>query len=529
MRNFTVQLMNYRCFSGQTPTTWSFNGEALTSFVGPNNAGKSTFLRLFYELRPVFRQLQQQSLIGQFVTQKNIGLMYDGVGDPAEIPNFHSAEPVVLDFSISEDLEAHDLSRVRLTMNRATSGWAGRVWTGPTQVELNVQPGQGFPGQVSTPRGMVPVQTSKFANFMESLISRTLYVPAYRNLINQGGGIYYDITVGQDFVKTWDLWKGGDKVEQRRTILNILADIKDVFGFSELNAEATPGKDTLQITVDGRSERIRELGAGLSQFIMVLGNVAMKKPEILFIDEPELNLHPALQTKFLSALAKYTTHIVYASHSIGLARAAEHVYSVTRVGETSTIKQLPATRSYAELMGEMSFAAYQELGFEQILCVEGIHDVLAIQQFLRLLRLDQKIVVIPLGGSAFINPNTAPQLSELTRITSKVGVLIDSEKSAAAQPLCQAREGFVNVCQSLGITVHVTVRRAFEHYLTDAAVKKAKGPGFRALQPYEDFNTFPQAWSKDENWRIAQHMTAADLVATDIGVWLKGLNGAVKP
>jgi hypothetical protein len=27
--------MNYRCFSGNTPTTWTFKGDALTSFVGP--------------------------------------------------------------------------------------------------------------------------------------------------------------------------------------------------------------------------------------------------------------------------------------------------------------------------------------------------------------------------------------------------------------------------------------------------------------------------------------------------------------
>ena len=174
-------------------------------------------------------------------------------------------------------------------------------------------------------------------------------------------------------------------------------------------------------------------------------------------------------------------------------------------------------------MGEMSFAAYQELGFEQILCVEGIHDVLAMQQFLRLLSLDQKVVIIPLGGSAFINPNTGPQLNELKRITTRIAVLIDSEKDSAAQPLSPGRQAFVDVCQSLGIKVHVTLLRAFEHYLTDAAVKKAKGASFRALQPYEDFNTFPQAWSKDENWRIAQYMKPSDLSATDIGVWLAGL------
>jgi hypothetical protein len=54
-------------------------------------------------------------------------------------------------------------------------------------------------------------------------------------------------------------------------------------------------------------------------------------------------------------------------------------------------------------MGEMSFAAYQELGFEQILCVEGIHDVLAAQQFLRLLGLDQTFVVIPYLANAVRN------------------------------------------------------------------------------------------------------------------------------
>jgi energy-coupling factor transporter ATP-binding protein EcfA2 len=371
--------------------------------------------------------------------------------------------------------------------------------------------------------GTAPLQTEEFTTWMQCLISRTIYLPAYRNLINQGGGTYYEIAVGQDFIKLWDSWKNGDNVTQRRTILEVLADIKAVFGFKDLNAEATPQKDTLQITVDGRSERIRELGAGLSQFIIVLGNVAMKKPEVLFLDEPELNLHPALQDKFLTALAKYARHIVYASHSLGLARAAGHVYSVRREGGTSVIKPLPGTRSYAELVGEMGFASYQELGFEQILCVEGIHDVLAIQQFLRLLGLDRTFVVIPLGGSAFINPQTGPQLNELKRITLRVAALIDSERSSAAEALSAARQGFLNECQSLQIKAHATDRRAFEHYLTDAAVKKAKGPGFRALTPYEDFNTFAGAWAKDENWRIAQHMTAAELLETDLGVWLSGL------
>src|ERR1700722_458779 len=336
MRNFSLKLMNYRCFSGPTPISWSFNGETLTSFVGPNNAGKSTFLRLFYELRTVFTLLSQQQHLAQFATLKGVGLAFHGVGDNVEIPAFQSTEPVVLEFGIS--VERHnELCGVRLTMDRTTAGWEARIWVGPTRKEQIIPPGQGFPGQIQTPSGVLPVQTTEFTKWMDALVTRSLYVPAYRNLINQGGGTYYDMTVGQDFIKTWDSWKSGDNVTNRRTILDVMADIKGVFGFRDFNAEPTPSKDTLQITVDGRSERIRELGAGLSQFIVVLGNVAIKRPDILFVDEPELNLHPALQSKFLTALAKYAKHIVFATHSIGLARVAEHVYSVAREGGTSVI------------------------------------------------------------------------------------------------------------------------------------------------------------------------------------------------
>jgi hypothetical protein len=214
MRKFSIQLMNYRCFSGEAPTNWTFNGDVLTSFVGPNNAGKSTLLRFFYELRPVFAILAQPAQIGNLIIHRNMGLAFHGVGDAAEIPSFQSTGPVILEFSISVDREA-DLSRVRLTMDRVTSAWGARVWTGPGYKELTIQAGQGFPGQVHTSNGTVPLQTEEFTAWMQCLISRIIYLPAYRNLINQGGGVHYEIAVGQDFIKLWDSWKNGDNVTQR--------------------------------------------------------------------------------------------------------------------------------------------------------------------------------------------------------------------------------------------------------------------------------------------------------------------------
>jgi AAA domain, putative AbiEii toxin, Type IV TA system len=521
MRKFTIELMNYRCFSG-APVRWTFAGEGLTSFIGPNNAGKSTFIRLAYELRSVFQSLAQH--LSVFATTQR-ALNFDGTEDVAEVPSFGTQGPVVIDLAI-EASDPAQLTRVRMSMDRRSGAWTPLLFTRTAGGEVIEAPLVGrFPPIVTANGQQTQMLLTEFTQWAASLSQRLMYIPAYRNLINQGGGTYYDIQVGTDFIKTWDVWKSGGNVGNRRLILEVISDIKSIFGFSELPVDANPEKTTFQIVVDGRSERIRELGAGLSQFIIVLGNVAIKRPEMLFIDEPELNLHPALQLKFLNALAKYSKHVIYASHSIGLARAAERAYSVTREASGSVIKPLPAVNSYAELLGELSFSAYRELGFERVLCVEGLHDVRPMQTFLRLFELDQKTVVIPLGGGQFIAANRGPELAELLRITDKLAILIDSEKAGAEQPLSPERQAFVDACRELGINVHVTERRAFEHYLSDAAVKAAKGDASRALTPYEDFTTFAQAWPKRDNWRIAERMTAEELADTDVGCWILEMRG----
>ena len=51
---------------------------------------------------------------------------------------------------------------------------------------------------------------------------------------------------------------------------------------------------------------------------MVLLNIAIKKPSFILIDEPEINLHPSLQIKFLDILERYASNgVLYATHSVG--------------------------------------------------------------------------------------------------------------------------------------------------------------------------------------------------------------------
>src|SRR5712671_4868389 len=49
-----ITLKNYRCFPDTNPAKITLR-DGFTSFVGVNNAGKSSLLKFFYEFRPIFQ------------------------------------------------------------------------------------------------------------------------------------------------------------------------------------------------------------------------------------------------------------------------------------------------------------------------------------------------------------------------------------------------------------------------------------------------------------------------------------------
>jgi hypothetical protein len=173
-----------------------------------------------------------------------------------------------------------------------------------------------------------------------------------------------------------------------------------------------------------------------------------------------------------------------------------------------------------ELLGELSYSGYHMLGFRTILLVEGATDLKVVQQFLRRMKKDHEIVLLPLGGSQLISSNAAPHLAEIMRITDSVSVLIDSEKDSEGGKLSEDRATFVQVCNELAIKCHVLERRAIENYFTDTAIKKVKGDKYRALEPFERLKDLTPAWSKVENWRIAREMTLSELKGTDLGQFI---------
>ena len=134
--------------------------------------------------------------------------------------------------------------------------------------------------------------------------------------------------------------------------------IRRIFGYSSLDIQANNGRNDFVITIDNKRNLLSTIGAGFSEFLVVLSGLATSEAAFVFIDEPESHLHPALQTEFVAALKSYASSgVVFATHSIGLARtAAQRIYTVRRDGSHSTVREWAKTGRLSELIGESGSA-----------------------------------------------------------------------------------------------------------------------------------------------------------------------------
>jgi hypothetical protein len=513
-----ISVSNYRCFTDAHPARFEI-GPGFTAFVGVNNSGKSSLLRLLYDFRDLFKLFTDAEVVRTIAEGKPYAL---GSGSELRdaLSNLNSRP---MRIGLKTERETPDTAPVELeiTYNRDAS-----------LSFTHVQPED---RAYLSPSGLYP--DAALESLMNTL-GDAMYVGPFRNILNfspafTGTGyslerpVYHDVFMGQQFVDAWKRWKLGRDRSGNELAWPITEDLARIFGLKRLEINASEADRSLKIFIDGKSYQLEELGSGLAQFIVVLTNAAFRKPAFILIDEPELNLHPALQLDFLTTLASYArVGVVFATHNLGLARSVgERIYSTTRIPEGScAVRRLEATPRLPEFLGELSFSAHRELGFDKLLLVEGATEVPTMQQFLRKLGKEREVMLLPLGGAATINGRTGPmQLEEVLRITPQVHVLIDSERTAPEDALSPDRAAFVDSCKALGIPVHVLERRATENYLSERAIQFVKGSEFRALEPFQPFNKHPNRWGKAENWKIAAEMTKEEILDTDLGKFLATL------
>jgi energy-coupling factor transporter ATP-binding protein EcfA2 len=354
------------------------------------------------------------------------------------------------------------------------------------------------------------------------LLSETLYVGPFRNVINVGGERnYFDLPIGTEFITQWANSQEGP-LAQAKIVQSVVDDIEEIFGIARLEIKATGDRRYLHATINRERFDISELGSGLAQFVAALYVAKTNSPAYLLIDEPEANLHPSLQLDFLTRLAASTRRgLLFATHSVGLARsAANRIYSVHKpsIEAPSRIRPYEALPDVATFLGELSYSGSYDLGFSKLLFVEGVTDVTVFEELLKKRGVAHKVTILSLGGSGGIGANSGKVLLQVKQITPNVFAVIDSERR---QPdaLGPPQRAFADACKKLDVKHLIMERRSIECYFPEYAVQAVFGESAHSLGPYD---SLPSFWRnrKQDNWRVALETKWDDIANTDLGRFL---------
>ena len=357
-------------------------------------------------------------------------------------------------------------------------------------------------------------------------LCRAMFVGPFRNAVNLGAAEnYFDTSVGQAFIRAWDEWRSGSDRRSMDEAYEAIQEIRAAFGFDELDVHANPAQTTLNIRINESTFRLDEVGSGLAEFIMLLGNVRLRRPSYVLIDEPELHLHARLQPQLLQLLARHSrAGIVFASHSMGLARAiADPIYSVLPVSQTeSRVELLAASKSLTELLGEMNYEGSRALGDQTVLFAEGPSDAAVWRELLKRFDGGRSVLVLHLGGASGINGGAETQrmIADVQELAGKVFAIVDSDRSAAGGDLPANIAAFSAVCDAAHLPCLVLERPTTENYLGERAIKAEFGEPYRALVGFEKWGALQPRWDKKEGWRAAARMTP-DEIDPDLAEFLR--------
>jgi hypothetical protein len=223
-------------------------------------------------------------------------------------------------------------------------------------------------------------------------------------------------------------------------------------------------KQTVEMDVD--NFLVEANGSGIREALRLILDVELEHPRVLLVEEPEIHLHPALESGMMRYLKRISSNlqVFISTHSTNFLDTADmrNVYLVSKTRAT-TVQHVNFDEAAAVLPRELGMRLSSFFMFDRLVFLEGPSDETIIREWASTLgtNLSQANVgFISIGGARnFAHFASESTLSFLTKRQVSMWFLIDRDEKEEPEILK------LRAILGHNATLHVLVKREIENYL----------------------------------------------------------------
>lgn len=224
------------------------------------------------------------------------------------------------------------------------------------------------------------------------------------------------------------------------------------------------GQSTAELDVD--QFLIQVNGSGIREALRLILDTEFEKPDMLLVEEPEIHLHPALETSIMSYLREisHRIQVFITTHSTNFLDTGnfQNVFLVQK-GISTTVSPLTLAEAEEKLPSELGIRLSSLFMYDQILFVEGPSDEQIIREFARTLNINLgqlNVGFIQMRGVRNLGHYAAAEVvTFLTKRQVKLYFVVDSDESKSIH-FSRLRDEF-----GTNARIHILKKREIENYL----------------------------------------------------------------
>ena len=235
-------------------------------------------------------------------------------------------------------------------------------------------------------------------------------------------------------------------------------------------------------------------GSGIREALRLILDVEFNKPAILLVEEPEIHLHPALETNMLRFLKHVSEEcqVFVSTHSTNFLDTAEmkNVYLVSKSDGAATVQRLNPQDAEAKLPAELGIRLSSLFMYDRLVFVEGPSDEAILREWATIVGANLSLAnvgFVHMGGVRnFAHYAAEAVVSFLSKRQVRIWFLIDRDErnQREVEMMSERLQGKA--------TLEVLSKRELENYLlverplTEFIKQKQRLSGEKLTAPTED-------------------------------------------